>query len=84
MIPSFSARLQRANPARARNLIKILAIKAGVPKFYAYAARHWCATTLLRRGPSGKRLDKGKFKSILAIVLFPALKGILTSREEKL
>lgn len=41
----------------ARNLIKKLAIKAGVPKFHAHAARHWCATTLLRRGPSGKRLD---------------------------
>lgn len=40
----------------ARNLIKKLVIKTGVPKFHAHAAMRWCATTILRRGPSGKRL----------------------------
>jgi integrase len=39
-----------------RNLIKIIAKKAGVPKFHAHAARHWCATALLRNS-RGSGLD---------------------------
>ena len=53
----FTTLKGRLNYNWARNLIKRIAIKAGVPKFHAHAARHWCATTLLRRDPSGKRLD---------------------------
>lgn len=50
----FTTLKGRLNYDRARNLIKRIAIRAGVPKFHAHAARHWCATTLLRRGPAEK------------------------------
>ena len=41
----------------ARNVVKSIAMKSGVPKFHAHAARHWCATTLLKRDSRGQRLD---------------------------
>ena len=37
--------------------MKRMAVKTGVPRFHAHAARHWCATALLRRDSHGARLD---------------------------
>jgi integrase len=34
-----------------RNMVKSIANEAEIPKFHAHAARHWCATTLLKRIP---------------------------------
>lgn len=53
----FTTEKGRLNYNWARNLVKIIATKAGVPKFHAHAARHWCGTTLLRENQRGKRMD---------------------------
>ena len=53
----FTTEKGRLNYGWARNLVKKIAIKGGVPKFHAHAARHWCATTLLRENQRGKRMD---------------------------
>lgn len=53
----FTTEKGRLNYNWARNLVKKIAIKAGVPKFHAHAARHWCGTTLLRENQRGKRMD---------------------------
>ncbi|MHB1708472.1 MAG: tyrosine-type recombinase/integrase [Thermoplasmataceae archaeon] len=53
----FTTEVGRLNYGWARNLVKKIAIKAGVPKFHAHAARHWCATALLRRDSNGAGLD---------------------------
>lgn len=37
-------------------MIKTIAYRAGVPKFHAHAARHWCGTTLIS-GTRGKKID---------------------------
>ena len=53
----FTTRVGRMNYQYARYMIKSIAYKAGVPRFHAHAARHWCATTLLKRDSHGHRLD---------------------------
>ena len=53
----FTTLKGRLNYNYARNMVKSIAIMAGVPKFHAHAARHWCATTLLKRDSQGRRLD---------------------------
>ncbi len=37
--------------------MKNIGTKAGVSRFHAHAARHWCATALLRRDSHGAGLD---------------------------
>ena len=41
----------------ARNTIKRIAYAAGVPRFHAHAARHWCATSLLKGMLGSQPLD---------------------------
>ena len=53
----FTTTKGRLNYNYARNMVKSIAMKSGVPKFHAHAARHWCATTLLKRDSRGQRLD---------------------------
>ena len=53
----FTTTVGRMNYNYARNMVKSIANEAGIPKFHAHAARHWCATTLLKRDSQGKRLD---------------------------
>lgn len=53
----FTTTKGRLNYNYARSMVKSIAIKSGVPKFHAHAARHWCATTLLKRDSHGRRLD---------------------------
>ena len=53
----FTTTVGRMNYNYARSMIKSIAMKSGVPKFHAHAARHWCATTLLKRDSRGQRLD---------------------------
>ena len=53
----FTTTVGRLNYNYARNMVKSIANLAGVPKFHAHAARHWCATTLLKRDSRGQRLD---------------------------
>ena len=38
-------------------MVKSIANEDGIPKFHAHAARHWCATILLKRDSQGKRPD---------------------------
>ena len=40
----FTTEIGRLNHGWARNLVKNIALKAGVPRLHAHAARHWCAT----------------------------------------
>ncbi len=56
-VAMFTTLKGRLNYNWARNLVKKIAINAGVPKFHAHAARHWCGTRLLKRTKEGKRLD---------------------------
>ena len=53
----FTTTVGRLNYNYARNMVKSIARESGVPKFHAHAARHWCATTLLKRDSRGQRLD---------------------------
>ena len=53
----FTTTVGRLNYNYARKMVKSIATMAGVPKFHAHAARHWCATTLLKRDSRGQRLD---------------------------
>ena len=53
----FTTTVGRMNYNYARNMVKSIARESGVPKFHAHAARHWCATTLLKRDSRGHRLD---------------------------
>ena len=53
----FTTGKGRMNYGWARNIIKLIAKRAGIPKFHAHAARHWCATALLRDGKDGRHLD---------------------------
>ena len=53
----FTTTAGRMNYNYARTMIKSIARESGVPKFHAHAARHWCATTLLKRDSRGQRLD---------------------------
>ncbi len=53
----FTTRVERLNYNYARTMIKSIATATGVPRFHAHAARHWCATTLLKRDSAGHRLD---------------------------
>ncbi|MCL4323148.1 MAG: tyrosine-type recombinase/integrase [Candidatus Thermoplasmatota archaeon] len=53
----FTTTVGRMNYNYARSMIKSIAMKSGATKFHAHAARHWCATTLLKRDSHGRRLD---------------------------
>ncbi|MGC8516113.1 MAG: tyrosine-type recombinase/integrase, partial [Thermoplasmata archaeon] len=53
----FTTEKGRMNYGWARNIIKLIAKRAGIPRFHAHAARHWCATALLRDAKDGRRLD---------------------------
>lgn len=53
----FTTRISRIDYNYARNLVKKIALDAGVPKFHAHVARHWYATTLLKRSKIGRQLD---------------------------
>ena len=53
----FTTTVGRLNYNYARNMVKSIAKESGVPRFHAHAARHWCATTLLKRDSQGHRLD---------------------------
>ena len=44
----FTTKRGRVNYQYARNICHVEGTRAGVPKFHAHAARHWCATSLLR------------------------------------
>ncbi|MEM0141329.1 MAG: tyrosine-type recombinase/integrase, partial [Thermoplasmatales archaeon] len=46
----FTTKKGRMSYQFARNIIKKIAYRSGVPKFHAHAARHWNATALLREG----------------------------------
>jgi len=40
-----------------RNILRQIGARAGVPRFHAHAARHWCAIALLRGIFGQKPLD---------------------------
>ena len=74
----FTTTKGRLNYNYARNMVKSIAMKSGVPKFHAHAARHWCATTLLKRDSHGERLDIREVQSIWGVGPFHGRRSILT------
>ncbi len=52
----FTTRNGRISYQYARNILKRIGERAGVPMFHAHSARHWCATALIR-GSMGQPLD---------------------------
>ncbi len=53
----FTTRDGRMSYYYARNILSRIGARAGVPRFHAHAARHWCATALLRGIFGQKPLD---------------------------
>ena len=53
----FTTTKGRLNYNYARNMVKSITMKSGVPGFQAHAARHWCTTTLLKRDSRKQRFD---------------------------
>ncbi len=52
----FTTKKGRMSYQYIRNLVKRIGARAGVPRFHAHSARHWCATALLK-GFFGTPLD---------------------------
>jgi integrase len=52
----FTTKKGRISYQYVRNLLKRIGQRAGVPRFHAHSARHWCATALLK-GFFGSPLD---------------------------
>ena len=53
----FTTRSGRMSYHYVRNVLSRIGARAGVPRFHAHAARHWCATALLRGIFGQKPLD---------------------------
>ena len=53
----FTTRRRRMSYHYVRNILRQIGARAGVPRFHAHAARHWCAIALLRGIFGHKPLD---------------------------
>ena len=53
----FTTRRKRMSYHYVRNILRQIGARAGVPRFHAHAARHWCAIALLRGIFGHKPLD---------------------------